>query len=554
MMDHHEGDRSRSARGSVLKLTSNVSLHLLILACAYQAASSHLIGEGSAEMTNLRGGRWLEWEDSQAATSDPLFPLGEADYWGFGLAIVALLAAAGGGMGGGGMLVPIYILVMEMTPKQAIPLSNVTVFGGAIANTLLNLSKRHPEADRPLIDWDLILIMEPLTIVGALIGSFLNILLPETILLVSLVALLSFTAFTTIKKAIKMYKKENLEFSKELKAELVSDDDKKNKAKEIELNIGVNTGDTGGTLRKRSPTAAAASQASETQRSADGNVGVLTGHASQMDDHDTCSSSDEDKSQCVSTGLAFFETYENNKAFRENVIEAERGMPTKNILIIVAMFVVVLAMNILKGGASFASPLGIECGTVSFWLANAALVGWIVGVFFYGRRHLIQRTKLKERIKYPYLESDMVWDDQSTLIFPSICCLAGFFAGMFGIGGGIVKGPLMIAMDVNPRVASASSAGMILFTTFTATSSYAVFGLLLPDYALVCFSIGFVATLIGNTGMSIILKKQKRMSYVAFCIGGVVLISVITMTIESIIHISSSDHIEEVEGLCSVSH
>lgn len=33
---------------------------------------------------------------------------------------------------------------------------------------------RHPLADRPLVDWDLILIMEPLTIGGALAGSFLN--------------------------------------------------------------------------------------------------------------------------------------------------------------------------------------------------------------------------------------------------------------------------------------------------------------------------------------------------------------------------------------------
>ena len=64
---------------------------------------------------------------------------------------------------GGGILVPIYILVMEFSPKHAIPLSNITVFGGAVANTLLNTSKRHPLADRPLVDWDLILVMEPLS-------------------------------------------------------------------------------------------------------------------------------------------------------------------------------------------------------------------------------------------------------------------------------------------------------------------------------------------------------------------------------------------------------
>mmetsp|Transcript_26287 Transcript_26287/g.56435 ORF Transcript_26287/g.56435 Transcript_26287/m.56435 type:complete len:120 (+) Transcript_26287:416-775(+) len=102
------------------------------------------------------------------------------------------MIAAGGGIGGGGVLVPIYILVMKFSPKNAIPLSNITVFGGAIANTLLNIRKRHPLADRPLVDWDLILVMEPLTIAGALIGAFLNKLLPEAILVGSLVALLSY--------------------------------------------------------------------------------------------------------------------------------------------------------------------------------------------------------------------------------------------------------------------------------------------------------------------------------------------------------------------------
>ena len=60
-------------------------------------------------------------------------------------------------------MVPIYILVMDFSPKHAIPLSNITVFGGAVANTLLNVRKRHPLADRPLVDWDLILVMEPLS-------------------------------------------------------------------------------------------------------------------------------------------------------------------------------------------------------------------------------------------------------------------------------------------------------------------------------------------------------------------------------------------------------
>ncbi|CAN0529743.1 unnamed protein product [Ectocarpus sp. 8 AP-2014] len=104
----------------------------------------------------------------------PLHPIDGWDVTGVGLACIGLMIAAAGGIGGGGILVPLYILVLGFDPKHAIPLSNITIFGGAITNTVLNLSKRHPAADRPLVDWDLILVMEPLTIGGALVGSFIN--------------------------------------------------------------------------------------------------------------------------------------------------------------------------------------------------------------------------------------------------------------------------------------------------------------------------------------------------------------------------------------------
>jgi len=68
---------------------------------------------------------------------------------------------------------------MRFPAKHALTLSNVTVL-----------------TDRPLVDWYLILMMEPLTVAGALVDAFLNELLPEAVLVVSLVALLSSTAHT----------------------------------------------------------------------------------------------------------------------------------------------------------------------------------------------------------------------------------------------------------------------------------------------------------------------------------------------------------------------
>ena len=96
-------------------------------------------------------------------------------------------------------------------PKLAIPLSNVTILGSSIMNMFMNANKRHPKANRPLIDWDLILVMEPLTIGGAVAGSFINKLLPEWLLVISLVLLLGYTPKRTLEKGFKTYAKETKE-------------------------------------------------------------------------------------------------------------------------------------------------------------------------------------------------------------------------------------------------------------------------------------------------------------------------------------------------------
>lgn len=113
----------------------------------------------------------------------------------------------------------------------------------------------------------------------------------------------------------------------------------------------------------------------------------------------------------------------------------------------------------------------------------------------------------------------------------------------------------MLALGVHPAIASATSACMILFTSFTATTSFAVFGLLVEDYGMLGLVTGFLATLLGQTVMSFILKRHgERHSYIAFCIGGVVLLSAICMTIESVISISQREGTPtsgRSSGLCS---
>ena len=53
-------------------------------------------------------------------------------------------------------------------------------------------------------------------------------------------------------------------------------------------------------------------------------------------------------------------------------------------------------------------------------------------------------------------------------------------AGVCGVGGGIIKGPLMLSLGVRPEVAAATSATMILATSCSATTVYAGLGAFKP--------------------------------------------------------------------------
>ena len=477
----------------------------------------------------------------------PLFPLKAEDFLGFFLAALGLILAAGGGIGGGGILVPIYILVLGFMPKHAIPLSNVTVFGGAIANTIRNVKKRHPNADRPLIDWDLILVMEPSTLAGALIGANLNKILSETVIAVMLVVLLTFTAYNTLKKAMKLYRKESAELMKMnvgtktvSPATVIKDDSDAllDLNQYLLLNDSLDLEDDDNLRRDEYARELSLHSMQEVTPFGTNNypqspISVMNGYEDYYD-----------------VGKEEDDFPEHVDPFQlQQILDEERSPKRNKVGLIIVMFLVVLTINILKGGGGF-QPLGIECGSAVFWLAQIVLLLWIFMIAVIARETLIEDTKRKIAAGYSYLPDDVKWDERSTVVYPLISTLAGFCAGMFGIGGGIIKGPLMLAMGVHPSVASATSACMILFTSFTATTTFSVYGLLVYDYAVICVILGFLSTLLGQTIMNILLGKSKRNSYIAFSIGLVVMLSAVLMTLQSVMHLVS-DHVdEEMSGIC----
>lgn len=77
---------------------------------------------------------------------DLFSPFTWTDALGTLIAFASTALGSGCGIGGGGLLVPLYIFVMGLSPKHAIPLSKATIFGNAVAIYIFNFGRKHPSA------------------------------------------------------------------------------------------------------------------------------------------------------------------------------------------------------------------------------------------------------------------------------------------------------------------------------------------------------------------------------------------------------------------------
>ena len=163
-----------------------------------------------------------------SAFSDQLFD-GHIEAWRLGLCsflcwvITSLSVAAG--IGGGGLLVPLYSIVLALGPKLAVPVSKATIFGVAVGNLPFIITQRHPDANRPLIDYNIVTLMQPGVLLGVVMGVLLNLLLPEIAIVALLAVVLGLTGYMTLKKGAKLWAAESKAAALAAKGAPLADDE-----------------------------------------------------------------------------------------------------------------------------------------------------------------------------------------------------------------------------------------------------------------------------------------------------------------------------------------
>jgi uncharacterized membrane protein YfcA len=67
--------------------------------------------------------------------------------------------------------------------------------------------------------------------------------------------------------------------------------------------------------------------------------------------------------------------------------------------------------------------------------------------------HILYAMRYALSFSYEFVEGDVHWDARATLLYPFLCTGAGILAGLFGVGGGMIKGPLVLEMGLTPMQA-----------------------------------------------------------------------------------------------------
>lgn len=305
----------------------------------------------------------------------------------------------------------------------------MTIFGISIGGYIVNWRKRHPEADRPLIAYDVAMVMEPMTLAGTIIGVYLNVTFPAYLIIVFLVLLLAFSSYKTVKKGLKTYRLERAAEAAEqegedavelleVEAERSYEDHFQIEDDEDMYSLEADAEDDLGDLKPPTAPAPAAEEATD-----DGSVAVEVGDGADAE--------------------AELEETEEQRRQRLQFLKADSRIPLHKIALLVALWVGMFVLILLKGGTSEDSSVvpGLECGSLWYWLLVALEFPYLIGfAVAYG---IFLRWDYQRRVacNYPFVKGDIAWDLKNSVMMPILSTMAGIAAGFLGIGGGMVRAP-----------------------------------------------------------------------------------------------------------------
>jgi len=459
------------------------------------------------------------------------------------------------GVGGGGIYVPLGIVLINFAPKPASGLSQCSIFGASLGGLLLNLRNTHPftskiektgevsdgngspdkercEADiptndegepntetskyftRPLIDYDMALFLAPMEMAGAVLGVLIQKIFPNWLYLFTAAVILGFTAKKTFAKWVTTRDKE---LAKQAALESDATSQEQRSLAVAPATDGENPKEstiaTTAEVGKAPATTPSSDLAEEIEVKAD-----IPGVVPNEDDQ---SASDADDGLVDSQNGQEGVVMDAEKiAKRIWYLERDsRQYPVEKLVCFGVLWIGLTLLTFFKGGKGVKSLVGIDCSSPWYGVMLGIQFLWTFGFAIYFAIKLMRETTEKKQLGYPFHSQDVLWDFEKTRFYAFFTFVAGIVAGLIGIGGGMVLGPLMLVMGIYPRVSTATTATMIVLTSSSVAILYVTSGLVPWQYAVTFFCTCFTGALVGKTKIDAHVKKTGKASILIFLLA-----------------------------------
>ncbi|MCQ2815908.1 MAG: TSUP family transporter [archaeon] len=145
--------------------------------------------------------------------------------------------------------------------------------------------------------------------------------------------------------------------------------------------------------------------------------------------------------------------------------------------------------------------------------------------------HIQREIEYRKKINFPYDDKDIVWDTKTFITVNLIGFISGLIAGIFGIGGGIIFGPLILAMEIYPKSAIVTTNFLVLITSFASVLQYMITSKINFDYTAISLIFSGFGSYIGTKLIQYFVTKTKKESLNIFCMSAVVGLSALFLPI-----------------------
>jgi len=440
--------------------------------------------------------------DNKVCLHKQLFPMLPEDLILFIVMFLIAVCAGAAGIGGGGLNVPILMMINSFGIKEAVPLSHAAVMGNAFAQLLVNAPQRHPSAPhRPLIHYELAILALPAQLGGNSLGVVVGRIFPPTLLIILSLLMLALASVKTlfkgfdVLKAFRLKKRAAIAPAQVLSLPLASSS-----------NGLSNTGSPSRELwvPPQRPGAEQAPVVRGTSRSQD--LGLPNAAVENLE----CVRTWSGTNMVMPRPAGSFDTQPNvpatssqsgppalqNGAAGEDAVTVR--IPWKVIGIMVS-FNIVFCMDFL--GLS-PDVFHIKKCTAPYWVFLIGLYPFVIGSIWIGIKSLKSLAAYHEERNDPPIPGDPEVTFKLVTLFPLASVIIGLVAGLVGLGGGEFMVPLLLEFGLQPRVATATSGFLILFSTSSNIVHYLVANIMQPfiQYGAGVFILAFFGAL---TGLSI---------------------------------------------------